>query len=100
AVPRDLDPGLEALDDIFLYDMDDLELIVEENMQARRKIADSVEKRLFPELASFNNWVAMLYAVPVFKALLIKSRSIQEQTLESIQSKIPDLTVREVKVFK
>src|SRR5699024_12184874 len=57
AVPRDLDPGLEALDDIFLYDIDDVEFIVQENMQARRKIADSVEKRLFPELASFNNWV-------------------------------------------
>jgi len=99
AVPRDLDPGLEALDDIFLYDMDDLELIVQENMQARRKIADSVEKRLFPELASFNNWVAMLDAVPVIKALLKKSQSIQEQTLESIQRKIPDLTEREIKVL-
>src|SRR5699024_2567742 len=99
AVPRDLDPGLEALDDIFLYDMDDLELIVQGNMQASRKIADSVEKRLFPELASFNNWDAMLDAVPVIKALLKKSQSIQEQTLESIQRKIPDLTEREIKVL-
>src|SRR5699024_5438059 len=67
--------------------------------QARRKIADSVEKRLFPEMASFNNWVAMLDAVPVIKALLKKSQSIQEQTLESSQRKIHDFTEREIKVL-
>src|SRR5699024_11911566 len=70
AVPRDLDPGLEELDDIFLYDMDDLEWIVQENMQASRKMDDSVEKRLLPELASFNHWVAMFDAVPLIIALL------------------------------
>src|SRR5699024_8558023 len=99
AVPRELDTGLEAVDDIFLYDMDALELIVQENMQARRKIADSVEKRVRPELAEFTQWDAMLEAVPVIKALLKKSQSIQEQTLESIQRKIPDLTEREIKVL-
>lgn len=99
AVPRDIDPAIEEVDDIFLYDMDDLEAIVQENMEARRQIADTIEKRLFPELASFNNWVAMLEAVPVIKALLDKSTVIQEQTFRSIQRKIPDLTERELKVL-
>ncbi|MGE1104411.1 glutamyl-tRNA reductase, partial [Peribacillus simplex] len=43
AVPRDLDPALNDLEGVFLYDIDDLEGIVEANLQERRETAEKVE---------------------------------------------------------
>lgn len=100
AVPRDIDPSIAELDSVFLYDIDDLEEVVNENIAARRKTAALIEKQLIPELASYNNWVAMLDAVPLIRALQEKSLHIQAQTLESIQRKMPDLTEREIKVLQ
>ena len=100
AVPRDIDPQIAELDSVFLYDMDDLKEVVEKNMAARAETAEIIEKQLKPELVSFNNWVTMLDAVPVIRALREKSLSIQESTLESIHRKMPDLTEREAKVLQ
>ena len=42
AVPRDLDPALAELESVFLYDIDDLEGIVEANLQERKKAAETI----------------------------------------------------------
>ncbi len=99
AVPRDIDPNVADLDSVFLYDVDDLHGVVDRNMEARRKAANVIEGQLVDELAAFHNWVAMLDAVPVIRALREKSLSIQERTLTSMFRKMPDLTEREKKVL-
>lgn len=100
AVPRDIDRSVEELDSVFLYDIDDLHGVVDKNLEARKQAAKIIEGQLVDEICAFKNWVAMLDAVPVIRALREKSISIQERTLKSIYRKIPDLTEREKKVLQ
>ena len=100
AVPRDIEASVEQLDNIFLYDVDDLQHVADENMEARKEAAALIESLLVHELSSFQNWLNMLDVVPLIKALREKSLDIQERTLASIFRKIPDLDEREMKVLR
>ncbi|QOR65719.1 glutamyl-tRNA reductase [Cytobacillus suaedae] len=99
AVPRDLDPSLADLDSVFLYDIDDLEGIVEANMQERQKAAEVIEIMIEAEIIEFKNWINTLGVVPVISALRNKALAIQAETMESIERKMPNLTEREKKVL-
>ncbi|SFA68794.1 glutamyl-tRNA reductase [Lentibacillus halodurans] len=99
AVPRDLDSEISELDNVFLYDIDDLQHIVDENLAARKAAAENIEIMLEAEIAAFNEWVQTLGVVPVISALRQKALSIQAETMKSIERKMPDLTAREKKVL-
>ncbi|MFS0861751.1 glutamyl-tRNA reductase [Fredinandcohnia sp. 179-A 10B2 NHS] len=99
AVPRDLDPALAELESIFLYDIDDLEGIVEANMQERMVAAEAIEVMIEAEIVEFKSWLNTLGVVPVISALRNKALAIQAETMESIERKMPSLTDREKKVL-
>jgi glutamyl-tRNA reductase len=99
AVPRDLDPKLAELDNVFLYDIDDLEGIVEANMKERQKEAEKIRIYIEAEIIEFKQWLNMLGVVPVISALREKALSIQEETMESIERKLPNLSEREKKIL-
>lgn len=99
AVPRDLDPMLAELDNVFLYDIDDLEGIVEANLQERQKAAAKISLMIEAEIVEFKQWLNMLGVVPVISALRVKALQIQAETMESIERKLPHLSDREVKVL-
>ncbi|WP_010099021.1 glutamyl-tRNA reductase [Ornithinibacillus scapharcae] len=99
AVPRDLDPEIGKLDNVFLYDIDDLQHIVDENLEARKKAAEQIEILLEKEILSFKEWMRTLGVVPVISALRNKALAIQSETMQSIERKMPDLTEREKKVL-
>ncbi|EDL64664.1 glutamyl-tRNA reductase [Bacillus sp. SG-1] len=99
AVPRDIDPAIESLESAFLYDIDDLEGIVQSNMAERQKAAESIGIMIEAEIVAFKEWLNMLGVVPVISALREKALVIQGQTMESIERKMPDLTERERKVL-
>ncbi|CAG9608810.1 glutamyl-tRNA reductase [Pseudoneobacillus rhizosphaerae] len=99
AVPRDLDPRLAELENVFLYDIDDLEGIVEANMKERQKEAEKIRFIIEAEIVEFKQWLATLGVVPVISALRDKALSIQEETMISIERKLPNLTDREKKIL-
>ncbi|MET3574615.1 glutamyl-tRNA reductase [Bhargavaea ullalensis] len=99
AVPRDLDPRIGDLPNVFLYDIDDLQGIVEANLAERRRAADEIMGMVAAELDAFNDWVATLGVVPVISALRKKALAIQAETMDSILNKMPDLDERERKVL-
>ncbi|QED48818.1 glutamyl-tRNA reductase [Cytobacillus dafuensis] len=99
AVPRDLDPMLADLDSVFLYDIDDLEGIVEANLQERKKAAEVIELMIEKEIVDFKQWLNMLGVVPVISALREKALAIQIETMTSIERKLPNLTERDKKVL-
>ncbi|MEN1968312.1 glutamyl-tRNA reductase [Lentibacillus sp. N15] len=99
AVPRDIDPKISELDSVFLYDIDDLQHIVDANLAARQKAAESIEIGLEAEIVLFNEWLQTLGVVPVITALRKKALAIQAETMNSIERKMPDLTAREKKVL-
>lgn len=99
AVPRDIDPAISKLDSIFLYDIDDLQHIVDQNLAAREQAAETIELMLEAEIVQFQEWLQTLGVVPVISALRQKALAIQADTMESIERKMPNLTVREKKVL-
>ncbi|WP_410771858.1 glutamyl-tRNA reductase [Fontibacillus sp. BL9] len=100
AVPRDIDPAISELQNVFLYDIDDLEGIVESNMEMRRGEALKIEDMIEEEIAAFGNWLQTLGVKPVIRALQEKSSSIHESTLESMFNKLPELDERQRKVIR
>ena len=100
AVPRDLHPNISELDSVFLYDIDDLQDIVDQNLATREEIAEEIEEDLYGEIDEFKDWVTTLGVVPVIRALREKALAIQSETYASILRKIPDLTEREQKVIR
>ncbi|WP_445489653.1 glutamyl-tRNA reductase [Niallia sp. 03133] len=99
AVPRDLDPELAELESVFLYDIDDLEGIVEANRQERQKEAAKVVLMIEAEIVEFNQWLHLLGIVPVISSLRDKALSIQAETMRSLERKLPHLSDRDRKVL-
>ncbi|WP_018921633.1 glutamyl-tRNA reductase [Salsuginibacillus kocurii] len=100
ALPRDLDPELASLENVYMYDIDDLEGIVQSNVAERTREAQVIEEMLETELATFKEWVHTLGVVPVISALRSKALAIQAETMESIERKLPELGEREKKVLR
>ncbi|MGG3469233.1 glutamyl-tRNA reductase [Neobacillus pocheonensis] len=99
AVPRDLDPAISELENVFLYDIDDLEGIVEANLQERKKAAEKIMLMIEKEIVDFKQWLGMLGVVPVISALREKALAIQAETMESLERKLPNLSDRDIKVL-
>lgn len=99
AVPRDLDPKIAELENVFLYDIDDLEGIVEANLQERKQAAEKIMLMIEKEIVDFKQWLGMLGVIPVISALREKALVIQLETMASIERKLPDLSERDKKVL-
>lgn len=99
AVPRDLDPRIAELENVFLYDIDDLEGIVEANLQERKKAAEKIMLMIEKEIVEFKQWLGTLGVVPVISALREKAHVIQSETMVSLERKLPNLSDRDIKVL-
>ena len=69
AVPRDIDPAVGDLYNVFLYDLDDLESVVGANLERRKVEAKKVSAILDEEVMAFSAWVNSLEVVPAIVAL-------------------------------
>ncbi|AZU63528.1 glutamyl-tRNA reductase [Neobacillus mesonae] len=99
AVPRDLDPQISELENVFLYDIDDLEGIVEANLKERQRAAEKIMLMIEKEIVDFKQWLGMLGVIPVISALREKALAIQAETMESLERKLPNLSDRDKKVL-
>jgi len=100
AVPRDIDPACGSLSNVYLYDIDDLEGIVETNLEHRRKEAVLIEKMIADELKAYMEWYKTLGVAPLIRGLQEKVSAVHEQTMESLLRKLPDLDERQIKVIR
>lgn len=99
AVPRDIDPAIDELEGSFLYDIDDLQGVVEANRAERLKEAEKIQFMIEEEIVLFKTWLSTLGVVPLIAALRDKALVIQSETMESLERKIPNLSDRERKVI-
>ncbi|PFV79546.1 glutamyl-tRNA reductase [Bacillus sp. AFS059628] len=99
AVPRDIDPAINELEGSFLYDIDDLQGVVEANRAERLKEAEKIQFMIEEEIVLFKTWLSTLGVVPLIAALRDKALAIQSETMESLERKIPNLSGRERKVI-
>lgn len=68
AVPRDIAPDVAEFDDIYLYTVDDLEVVIEENLRSRQEAAQQAEEIIDVQAEHFMAWMRSLDAVPGLRA--------------------------------
>jgi glutamyl-tRNA reductase len=77
AVPRDVDPRLAGIDGCFVYDIDDLEAVVEVALEGRRGEATRAERIVAAEAERFREWEASLSVVPAIASLRARAEEIR-----------------------
>ncbi len=81
AVPRDIDPGCRDLDGVTLYDMDDLQAVVDLNLSSREEETPRALEIVEEEIRRFARWMGQLDALPTVAALHERAEDIVEQIL-------------------
>lgn len=95
SVPRNIDPEINDLDNVYLYNVDDLQNVVDSNVFERQKEAEKAEKIVLEELETFLKWQSSLDAVPTIIALREKAEEIKREELEKLFHKNPDIGEKE-----
>ncbi|RQD64591.1 MAG: glutamyl-tRNA reductase [Desulfonatronovibrio sp. MSAO_Bac4] len=91
AVPRDLDPDINMLDNVYLYDIDDLKEVVEENLAGRREEADKAREIVKQEVDKFSHWLKSLDLSPTIVDLLNRGEAIAHKEIKkSLRNLGPD----------
>lgn len=95
AVPRDLDPELNELDNVYLYDIDDLKNVVDVNKVEREKEALRAEGIVAEEVAKFWQWLEGMELAPTITAIRQKADAIREAELAKTLSNLKSLSESE-----
>ncbi len=83
AVPRDVDPAVGGIDNVFLYNIDDLQGIVDGNIKNRMVEALKAEEIISEEVVNFFDWYQTLEVVPTIVSLRNKMETIMKNEIES-----------------
>lgn len=92
AVPRDIDPKVDELDNVFLYDIDDLKSVADLNLVERKKEAAKAAKIVEAGVVSFISWLGSLEVVPTISALKREAEEIRSLETEKFLSKLSHLS--------
>ncbi|TLM62813.1 MAG: glutamyl-tRNA reductase [Deltaproteobacteria bacterium] len=92
AVPRDVDPKVNNLDNVYLYDVDDLQGVVQANLKERQKEAHRAEAIVNEEIGQFHVWLANLEVKPTIVALRRRFEEITAQEVAKTFGNHKDLT--------
>lgn len=98
AVPRDIDPEVGKLPNGKLYDIDDLQHVVDHNLTERKEAAQAAEVLIEEDIEAFFQWLGSLFVVPTIVALKEKAQGIKEQELARALRRLPGLSEKEKKI--
>lgn len=82
AVPRDIEPEVARLDDIYLYSVDDLGAVVQSGTDARRSAVVQAEAIIDSRVSNFMHWMQVRANVPIIRDLQATAQAVQAQELE------------------
>jgi glutamyl-tRNA reductase len=97
AVPRDVDGSVRDIDNVHLFDIDDLQAAAEANLETRRREVGAVEAIVNEEAARFETWLAERGVVPTIAALRQSAEATRLQELQRTLDRLPNLTDAERK---
>ena len=83
AVPRDIEQEVADIDDVFLYTVDDLKEVIEENQRSRQQAALQAQKIISQEVKAFEHWLKSLDAVDTITDLRKYFAQISEEALKN-----------------
>lgn len=82
AVPRDIEPGINSIDNVYLYDIDDLQGVVDANIDEREEEAGKAERIIDVEIEKFKGWLENLSIVPTVVSLRERFEEIRKGEVE------------------
>lgn len=82
AVPRDIDPRVGQLEDVYLYTIDDLRLVIDENLKSRQDEAGAARRIIDEDVARFMSSLKVLDAVPMIRELRSQAEAARDQILD------------------
>jgi glutamyl-tRNA reductase len=88
AIPRDIEPEVAQLDDVFLYTVDDLQQVVDNNINNRNKEKTLAEEIIISENKKFTHWVAALPNEEVIQAYKKNAYQIKKSAVEMALKKL------------
>ncbi len=95
AVPRNVEPTVGRIDSIFLYNIDDITRLSNENLKQREHEIAKTERIVAEELESFNSWWREFEVRPLIKAMMSKAEEIRSAHLKRTLKKLHGLTEEE-----
>jgi glutamyl-tRNA reductase len=82
AVPRDIEADVAELEDVYLFTVDDLQSVVNENMENRRQAAREADRMIAAEVERFELQLRTRGAAPTIRRLRDEAEHVRQQTLE------------------
>ena len=92
AVPRDVDPRVGNMDNVFVYDVDDLQQVAEETLAARAREVTHAERIVEEELDAFLRWQRSLELAPTIVALRKQFGQIADEELQRALPRLEGLS--------
>jgi glutamyl-tRNA reductase len=91
AVPRDIEPAVNEVDNLYLYDVDDLQHVAEAGLEERRLAAEKAERQVEGEVLSFEKWARAQEVSPTIVALRNKLGELRDAEFQRFQGRLQDL---------
>jgi glutamyl-tRNA reductase len=92
AVPRNVDPAVNELDNVFVYDIDDLQKVVDENLKSRLSEATRADRIVAEEVDRLESWMRTRHVGPVIAALQEQLEQVRAAEIERMRGKLGALT--------
>ncbi len=100
AVPRNVDPAINQLDNVYIYDVDDLQHIAGENLADRRREAEAAEALVDGEATRFVREIASQVATPTIVALRERAEALKKEELAKALARMEGLDARHQKTVE
>jgi glutamyl-tRNA reductase len=88
AVPRDIEPEVSELDDVYLYSVDDLQSVIKENMENRQQAAEQAKEIIDSQVSHFLDWQRSLNAVDVIAQIRQHTQNISQDVLNKAKKQL------------
>ena len=101
AVPRDVEPAVGKLDDVYLYTVDDLQGVIDENMKNREQAAKQAEEIIDTQVSQFMDWMSTLDTVSTIRAIRDNAELMQQEVVDAALRRLrmgeePEAVLREL----
>ncbi len=99
AVPRDIEPEVTQLDDVYLYTVDDLQSVIEENLASRQQAAEQAEAMVQHETGQFMGWLRAQDQQKMIRRYREQNAAIRDDVLLKAQKILHNKTAEEALQF-
>ncbi len=100
AVPRDIDPLINDIGNAYVYDIDDLQSVVDDNLKTREAEAEKAQVIIDEEISKMEEWLVTLDVVPTIKTLREKVLDLAGSELQKGLDQLGDISVRQERAVR